>query len=92
MSDRQDPDLQALMGEIKHLREDFARMGNVVEDLVRHRANAAKDEVNRRAERVWDDVGKTAESATHTMEQNPVATVGGAFGLGLLIGMLFGRR
>ena len=92
MSDKTDPDVAALLGEIKHLREDFARMGTVVEDLVRNRANAAKDEVGRRAERAWEDVGKKAENAAHAMEQNPVATVGGAFGLGLLIGMLFSRR
>lgn len=92
MADPKDQDVQALLAEIKHLREDFARMGTVVEDLVRHRADAAKDEVNRRAERAWDDVSRSAESATQAIEQNPVATVGGAFGLGLLIGMLFSRR
>lgn len=93
MTDKQDPDVAALVAEIKHLREDFTRMGNVVEDLVRNRANAAADEVGRRAERAWDNVNKTAESTAHTLEQNPMATLGGAFGLGLLFGMLFsGRR
>lgn len=92
MSDPKDPDVQALLAEIKHMREDFARMGGVVEDLVRHRANAAKDEVGRRAERAWEEVNRKAESATQAMEQNPLASLGGAFGLGLLIGMLFSRR
>jgi ElaB/YqjD/DUF883 family membrane-anchored ribosome-binding protein len=80
------------MAEIKHMREDFARMGNVVEDLVRHKAGAAADEVGRQAGRAWDGVNRTADGAAQAMEQNPVATVGGAFGLGLLIGMLFSRR
>ena len=92
MADKQDSDVQALLAEIKHLREDFARMGTVVEDLVRHRAGAAADDVGRRAEHAWDEVSKTAEGAAQAMEQNPVATVGGAFGIGLLIGMLFSRR
>ena len=92
MSDQQDPDIQALMAEIRHLREDFGRMGSVVEDLVRHRAGAAAGEASRRAEQAWDDVSRTAEGAARVMEQNPVATVGGAFGIGLLIGILFGRR
>lgn len=92
MANTNDPDVQALMGEIKHLREDFARMGTVIEDLVRHRAEAARDEVGRRAEKAWDGMNRTADTATAAMEQNPVATVGGAFGLGLLIGMLFSRR
>lgn len=92
MTDKQDPDVAALLAEIKHLREDFGRMGGVVEDLVRNRANAAAGEATRRAEKAWGDVNRTAEGAAQAMEQNPVATVGGAFGLGLLIGMLFSRR
>ena len=92
MTDKQDPDVAALLAEIKHLRDDFARMGTTVEDLVRNRANSAADEVGRRAERAWDDVSKTAESAAHKLEQTPMATLGGAFGLGLLFGMLFSSR
>lgn len=93
MTEKQDPDVAALLAEIKHLREDFTRMGTIVEDLVRNRTNAAADEVGRRAERAWDDVSKTADNAARTLEQNPMATLGGAFGLGLLFGILFsGRR
>jgi ElaB/YqjD/DUF883 family membrane-anchored ribosome-binding protein len=92
MSTAGDPDIKALLGEIKTLREDFARMGGVVEDLVRHRAGKAADEVGRRAERAWDGVNTAAEGASRAMEDNPLAAVGGAFGLGLLIGMLFSRR
>ncbi len=92
MSDKQDPDVKALLAEIKNLRDDFGRMGGVIDDLVRHRASAATGEAARRAEKAWDEVNRTAEGAAHAMEQNPVATVGGAFGIGLLIGMLFSRR
>jgi len=93
MNDKTDPDLQALAAEVKHLREDFARVGTVVEDLVRHRASAAAGEASRRANEAWDEINRTAENAAHTIEQNPLSTIGGAFGLGLVLGMLFsGRR
>lgn len=92
MTDKQDADIAALLAEIKHLREDFTRMGTVVEDLVRNRATAAADEVRGRAEQAWDEANKTAENAARTLEQNPMATLGGAFGLGLLFGMLFSSR
>lgn len=93
MNDKRDPDLEALAAEIKQLREDFARAGKVLEELVRHRGNAAAAGATRRAEKAWDDVSRTAESAAQTLEQNPMATVAGAFGLGLVLGMLFsGRR
>lgn len=93
MNDKPDPDLEALTTEIKQLREDFTRTAKVLEELVRHRGNAAAAEATRRAEKAWDDVGRTAESAAQTLEQNPLASLGGAFGLGLMLGMLFsGRR
>lgn len=84
--------LKGVAEEIKQLREDIARMGGIVEDLVRRRANEAVDEVTRRAERAWEDAGRLTEDAQHAMEKNPVATIGGAFGLGLLMGILFARR
>ena len=92
MSDKPDADLEALAGEIKHLREDFARVAKVVEELVRHRGSAAAAEAGRRAGQAWDDVSRTAESAAQTLEQNPLATLAGTFGLGLILGMLFGGR
>jgi ElaB/YqjD/DUF883 family membrane-anchored ribosome-binding protein len=92
MTDKPDPDIAALLAEIKHLREDFSRMGNVVEDLVRHRGHAAADKMSQHAEKAWDSVHRGAESATHTLEQHPMTTLGSAFGLGLLFGMLFGNR
>ena len=92
MNDKTDPDIEALAAEIKQLREDFARTGKVLEELVRHRGSAAAGEAGRRAGEAWDDVNRTAESAAQTLEQNPLATLAGTFGLGLILGMLFGGR
>ena len=60
MTDKTDPDVQALAAEMKHLREDFGRIGKVVEELVRHRGSAAAAEASRTAEKAWDEVSKTA--------------------------------
>jgi ElaB/YqjD/DUF883 family membrane-anchored ribosome-binding protein len=93
MNDKPDADLDALAAEVKNLREDFGRVGKVLEELVRHRGSAAATEATRRAERAWDEVNRKAENATQTLEQNPLATLAGAFGLGMVLGMLFsGRR
>ncbi|MDE3116220.1 MAG: hypothetical protein KGL26_11515 [Pseudomonadota bacterium] len=92
MSEPRNPDVQALAGEIKTLREDFLRIGKTLEELVRHKGASAAAEATQSAGRAWDEVGRTAQSATKTMEENPVATLAGAFGLGLMLGMLFGRR
>lgn len=83
---------KTLVDDIKALREDLARMANIVEELVRRRANDAAEEVTRQAERAWDDAGKFADDASRAVEANPLGAVGGAFGLGLLLGLLFGRR
>jgi ElaB/YqjD/DUF883 family membrane-anchored ribosome-binding protein len=92
MSEPRDPDVQALTGEIKTLREDFVRIARTLEDLVRNKGAAAAAEATQSAERAWDGVGRTAQSATKTMEENPLATLAGAFGLGLMLGILFGGR
>ena len=93
MSDKKnDPDVQALAAEMKHLREDFSRIGKVLEELLRNRGAAAAAEAGRTAEKAWDEVSKTAQSASQIVEQNPLATLASAFGIGLLFGMLFGRR
>ena len=93
MSDMQETDTQELAGEIKNLRDDFGRIGRVLEEFVRSRGAAAAAGAGRTAERAWEEVSKTAESAAQTIEENPLATLAGAFGIGLLLGMLFsGRR
>lgn len=92
MNDKPDADIEALAAEIKQLREDFARAGRALEELVRHRGGAAASEASRRAGEAWDDVSRTAESAAETLERNPLATLAGTFGLGLILGMLFGGR
>lgn len=93
MDNNADPDMQALAGEIKHLREDFARLGATLEELVRHRGSAAAAQATKTAERAWDEVNRTAETAAHKLEERPLTTIGSAFGIGLLLGMLFsGRR
>ncbi|MDE2463389.1 MAG: hypothetical protein KGO02_06720 [Alphaproteobacteria bacterium] len=84
--------VRGIADEIKNLREDLARMGSIVEELVRRRANDAVDEVTRRAEKAWEDAGRMSDEAAKVLEANPVATIGGAFGLGILVGLLFGRR
>lgn len=92
MSEKPELDMQSLAAEITHLREDFGRIGKMVETIVRHRGSAAAAEAGRTAEQAWDDVGRTAEKAAKVVEQNPLATLAAAFGLGLLMGMLFGGR
>ncbi len=93
MDENADPDLQALAGEIQHLREDFTRIRAVLEELIRHRGGAAAAQATKTAERAWDEVNRTAESAAHKLEERPLTTIGSAFGIGLLLGLLFsGRR
>jgi ElaB/YqjD/DUF883 family membrane-anchored ribosome-binding protein len=84
--------VRKIADEMKTLRDDLARMGSIVEELVRRRANDAVDEVTRRAEKALEDAGRLSDEAAKVIEANPLTTVGGAFGLGVLIGLLFGRR
>lgn len=92
MNEKSQPDLQSLAAEVAHLREEFGRIGKMIETIVRHGGSAAAAGAGRTAEQAWDEVGRTAEKAAKAVEQNPLSTLAAAFGIGLLMGMLFGGR
>lgn len=92
MNDKPGPDLESLAADISHLREEFGRIGKLVETILRHGGSAAAAEAGRTAEQAWDEVNRTAEKAAKAVEQNPLTTLAAAFGLGMLLGMLFGGR
>ena len=81
-----------LAEEVKTLRDDLARIGTVVEELLRERANFAASEVGKRAEQAMEDGRKLAGQAAAAVEKNPLQALGAALGIGLLFGLIFGRR
>lgn len=89
-------DLRTLRGDIAELTNGLVNAGqSSVHDLnerlqreVRHRASQARNVFHEARER-----GEHAVDATrHQIEERPLVSVAGAFGLGMVVGMLMNRR
>ena len=92
MSQATDADIQALIAEMKNLRSDFARIGDILKDTARHGAQEATDTVRETAEQGWYDAKSKAQTILEEMEQHPLHSALAIFGIGMLLGLIVGRR
>ena len=93
MSSATDSDLEALQAEIKRLRADFASLNETVRDLLRHGSADAVGKARESSERVWNEARRRVEGVTAEIEEKPVTSAVTAFGIGIVLGLLFsGRR
>lgn len=89
-------DLGTLKDDLGVLIRDAAHTGKTVAGEVRDRAGEAADRIKEKG-RVAYDTAKSKSTAAkdaveHRIEEHPFASVGVAFGVGLLIGALLSRR
>ncbi len=93
MSNGTEADLKMLRGEMAELREDIAKIGATMQDMVRHGGAEAMQKAQRSAEQAQERVKRTAQSVVDEIEERPVTTALAAFSAGMVLGMLFsGRR
>lgn len=92
MSQSTETDIEALAAEMKTLRADFARIGELLKDAAKNRSAEAADAIRERAERHWNDAKDTAQTVFKEMEQRPVQSALAIFGIGVLLGLIVGRR
>ena len=92
MSQATDADIQALIAEMKNLRSDFARIGDILKDTARHGAQEATDTVRETAEQGWHEAKSKAQSILEELEQHPLQSALTIFGIGMLLGLMVGRR
>jgi ElaB/YqjD/DUF883 family membrane-anchored ribosome-binding protein len=85
-------DVQALSGELKQLRAEFARLGQLLESTARNAGNEAAQAARATGERAWSEVKKSADELASRIESRPVTAAATAFGIGVVLGLLFGRR
>lgn len=85
MADSTAEDLKTLRAELANLRADLGRISETLKDVVKH----GRDEA---AEKLQDEIGRRTERLSREIEQKPLTAVFTAFGLGVLLGMLFGGR
>jgi ElaB/YqjD/DUF883 family membrane-anchored ribosome-binding protein len=93
MASATEGDVKVLQEQLEQLRNDFAGLSSTLKDLARHGIGDAAQRVAVPAEKAWDDVKRRATAVTHEIEEKPLASAFTAFGIGLVLGILFsGRR
>lgn len=82
-----------LLAEMRKLREDVARVGDDFQDVMRRLGGDAFAKVQDFAEKVWHEAKHRTDDLTREIEKRPLTAALGAFGLGMLVGLIFsGRR
>ncbi len=92
MSDATDADVQALMAELKVLRADFTKITEILKDTARHGGAEAAERIRETAERGWFEAKTRAKGLIDEIEERPVQSAMVIFGIGIVLGLLVGRR
>ncbi|HWE05483.1 MAG TPA: hypothetical protein VG274_02170 [Rhizomicrobium sp.] len=85
-------DVQALSDELKQLRAEFTKLGQLLESAARNAGSEAAQAARATGERAWSEVKKSADDLTQRIEARPVTSAATAFGIGVVLGLLFGGR
>ena len=93
MTNGTDADIAVLRTEVAQLRTDLAKISDALRDLVRHGGAEAMEKLEQSGENVREEIKRKAQSVAHEIEERPIASALAAFGVGMILGMLFhGRR
>ncbi len=85
-------DVEALSGEMRQLRAEFAKLGQLLESAARNVGNEAAQAARATGERAWNEVRKSADELASRIETRPVTAAATAFIIGVVLGLLFGGR
>lgn len=88
-----DKDVEALRAEITALRSDLGAVIHTIKGMGAERGTAAYERVHEAADRARAQGHRAAETVAEGVEQRPFTSLASAFGIGLMLGLLFsGRR
>jgi ElaB/YqjD/DUF883 family membrane-anchored ribosome-binding protein len=85
-------DVQALAEEVKQLRGAIDKIVGLIGQTARHGGDEAYRQARDAGERAWAEARTTADDVVHRIEAKPVQSAFAAFGIGLILGLLFGSR
>lgn len=85
-------DVAALADEVKQLRAAIDKIVGLLGQTARHGGDEAIKAARETGERYWSDAKGRADDLVQTIEEKPVQSTITAFGIGVLLGLLFGRH
>ena len=86
-------DTAKLSEEVNGLRADLARVAETITDFVRTRGQDAAAKLQGTAEETWSEAKQKLDCVGKKIHEEPVTAAAVAFGIGLIIGLIFsGRR
>ena len=91
MADTED-NVEALTSEFKQLRNEFARIASLLEQTARSAGAEAAQRARAAGDRAWAETQAGADQVAERIKEQPLASAGIAFGIGILLGLIFGRR
>ncbi len=85
-------DVQALAEEVKQLRAQIDKVVGLLGQTARHGGDEAYRQAREAGEKAWGEAKVHADGMIHRIEEKPVQSALAAFGIGMIIGLIFGRR
>jgi ElaB/YqjD/DUF883 family membrane-anchored ribosome-binding protein len=85
-------DVQALAEEVKQLRAQIDKIVGLLGQTARHGGDEAYRQARDAGGRAWGEAKTYADDITHRIEAKPVQSALAAFGIGMILGLIFGRR
>jgi ElaB/YqjD/DUF883 family membrane-anchored ribosome-binding protein len=85
-------DIQRLHDEIDKLRRDLSSLTDAMGDIAAGRVKASYEKLQRTSQEMQARASHTAEALAQEVEQRPLTFLAGAFGVGMLLGMLMRGR
>ena len=92
MTAHSDGDAAKLRSEMDRLHADIAKIGETLKMIMNDGKEVARSHARHAAADVQEHVTSTIEAAAHEIEERPLTAALSAFGVGLILGMLFSRH
>jgi len=83
---------ETLQKELNQIRSDVGELTRTLRELAASQGRAAYDNVRKTAHKAQEQVSESVDAVGREIGERPFTSVLGAFGIGLLIGVLFSRR
>ena len=92
MNKHTDVEFEVLKDDLDKLRGQFAELTDLLRASARHAGDEAANQARRAGEAAWKQARGKAEDVISQIEEKPVTSAAIAFGVGILLGILFARR